>query len=313
MTEKLTIKDVLISALKSIFTRYLKWVFLIFGTLYALSGFYKIDRNEIGVVVQFGKVVEDRVMPGLHYTLPFNTLHKVSVKEIQTQTIDRFSTSFSDDSLAAQFKRKTGINPYIITGDNNIVTIKLLVKYKVTNPYNYLFTVRDATSFLSPLAAASLVTVFASQTIDSVLTYGKKQVEQETKSQLQQQLDTLETGLSVAFIEIQNIAPPKQVNNYFNDVINARMDRRKMVNEARSYKNEAVPLARTRANRAISSAQSDANEMILKSEGEAEAFLAKLTEYKKDKESAKIRYYIDFMNKTIKDLKEVRIIQSTNR
>lgn len=310
MTEKLTIKDVLISALKSIFTRYLKWVFLIFGTLYALSGIYKIDRNEIGVVVQFGKVVEDRVLPGLHYTLPFNTLHKVSVKEILTQTIDRFSISFSDDSRAAQFRRKTGINPYIITGDNNIVTIKLLVKYKITNPYHYLFTVRDATSFLSPLAAASLVTVFATQTIDSVLTFGKKQVEQETKSQLQQQLDTLQTGLSVAFIEIQNIAPPKQVNNYFNDVINARMDRRKMVNEARSYKNEAVPLARTQANRAISSAQSAANGMILKSEGEAEAFLAKLSEYKKDKKSARIRYYIDFMNKTIKDLKEVRIIQS---
>ncbi|MCK5809390.1 hypothetical protein KAH37_10425, partial [bacterium] len=149
MSENLTIKEVLLSALTTVFTRYLKWVFILFGTLYAISGVYKIDRNEIGVVVQFGKVVENRVLPGLHYTLPFNTLHKVSVKEIQTQTIDRFSTSFANDSLAAQFKDKTGINPYIITGDNNIVTIKLLVKYKVTDPYHYLFIVKDATAFLS--------------------------------------------------------------------------------------------------------------------------------------------------------------------
>ncbi len=309
MKSEVNIANLIKTSIHSVAIKYLKWVFLLFTFLYALTGIYKVDRNKVAVVTQFGKVIERRVLPGLHYTLPFNTVYKVSVKQIQTHTVDLFASSFATDSPAALFRDKTGINPYIITGDNNIVTIKLLIKYTITDAYNYLFIMKKSEKSILPLVSSALIRIFVTQTIDSVLTHGRKQIEQQTKQMLQQKLDALQTGLSVAFVEIQEIEPPQRVKNYFNDVINARMDHRKMINEARAYKNESVPMARTRANRAISSAEAAASAAVLHAQGDTEAFLATLSEYNKDKKSARTRYYLDFIKKISENVKEIRIIQ----
>ena len=121
---------------------YVKWILLLLFIIYLFSGFYKIERSEVGVITRFGKIINKRVMPGLHYKLPFpiDKLYKVPIKQVETIEINDFGTNYwNEEGRAANFFRLTGLDPYCITGDNNIIAISILIKYTISEPEKYLF------------------------------------------------------------------------------------------------------------------------------------------------------------------------------
>ncbi len=294
---------------------FIKWVWFVLIIIYLFTGLYSVKQNEIGVLQRFGKVIDGEVMPGIHYALPWpiDIIDKVALKEMKSLVIDDFSKDFSPTSPADRFYELTRLSPYCISGDNNIVTISILIKYNITNPVQYLFKIKNCQELLRNIAATTVVHCLASLPVDEILTYGKKRIEDEVRLKLQSMLDNIESGLGISFIELREVSPPYSVQAYFDDVINAKVDKRKMVNNAESYRNEMVPKARANAEKMIQEAYAYKKEKKSYAEGETKRFLAQLAEYKKAKQLSKIRLYLDFIRSVYPHLEEIIIVDSKKK
>lgn len=287
----------------------IKWILAVLLVIYGLSGMYSISPNEIGVLQRFGKVVDDDVRPGGHWALPWpiDKINRVPVKSAQHIVVDDF---YEQGNNAELFYRWTGLNSNCLTGDNNIVTLNCVIQYTVAKPRLYLFNVdRERIDIiLRSLACNTIIHCLAQLSVDEVLTYGKKQIENYIRKNLQERLDDLKCGINVTYIELKDVRPPSIVQHYFDDVINAKMDKRKAISKAESYKNERLPAANAQATRLKEDAEAYKNTVSAEAIGESQRFLAQLSEYKKDPNITRRRLYLDFISTMFPNLDKQIIV-----
>jgi membrane protease subunit HflK len=286
------------------------WLLLLGAVGYLFAGLYYVDQNQIAVLTRFERIIDGNVMPGLHYALPWpiDRRIKIPVKQVETLVIDDFAGEYEEQSPPARFEQLTGLKPYCITGDNNIVTITLLIKYTVINPVDYLYGTQSGEEMMNNLVASIIIHNLATLGVDEILTFGKKKIENDVKIQLQRQLDSLNSGIGVSFVEIKEINPPKTVQQDFDDVVNAQVDKRKVINVAQSYANEVISYARSKANLIVAEAESYSNEKVLAAQGDVSRFLSRLEEYKKAPDINRSKYYLDFIQEIYPLLEEIRVI-----
>jgi len=312
--EKKSLKLFILNAVRQLFGLYTNCVLIVVLTLYFGSGIYKIENNEIGVLTRFGKVIDKNVPPGLHFAFPapVDKVYKVAVKRMETLEINDFSINYWNNKGRGQdFYTATNLDPYCITGDNNIVAISLLIKYNVTEPAKYLFNLKDCKQFIHNTVVSILIRKLASFKVDDALTIGKEKLGFDIKRDLQQELNKIKSGITLSFVEIKAIAPPMDVQPFFDKVINAKVEKGKVLDKAIGYKNKKLPETRSKANQVIRKAESYKNERILKAEGETSRFRSRLTEYKKVHDINKTKIYLDFIADLYPELGEIRVIDGS--
>lgn len=300
-------------ALSQLVFSYLKWLLLVLFGAYLLSGIYKIDKDSVGVVTRYGAVRHGAVAPGLHYKLPWpvDTVYRVAVKQVKTVQLSDF---LKDDAKPISHSRgnafffDTEIDPYCITGDNNIVAVKLLLKYTISDPVAYLFRNKKSGTLLERTAASIVVHMLAQRKIDEILTFGKRQIELEMLKALRSKTEQLNTGISVTFLEIENISPPDRVEEAFNQVINAKVNKKQILNEAQGYYNRMVPKARSSADQIVQGALAYKHERIVTAEGQASRFLSRLDGYRQDPVTSRRKIYLTFIKSFYPNLKEIRVV-----
>ena len=323
------IKSHINEAIGKLFNFYIKWIVFAGFFLYLLTGIYSVDRDEIAVIQRFGKIVQNSVQPGSHYAFPWpvDTVSKIKVRQMKSIIVEDFDvTNFEFDinslnrnannskkgSRGSEYFKNTFLQPYCISGDNNIVNISLLIKYNITDPVNYLFRCNSNEKLMQSMAASMLMKNLATLPIDEILTFGKKKIENSVKLALQKSLDDAETGIGLSFVEIKRITPPPDVQALFDDVVNAKVNKKKVIHMAEAYSNDMIPKARSNANETIQEALGYKRTQILKAEGEASRFLSRLSEYKKSRAINKRQIYIDFIKEVYPNLKDIRIINKNN-
>jgi membrane protease subunit HflK len=254
------------------------WIAVGLLVLYLASGVYSVESSEMGVVLRFGRVADAAVPPGIHYALPWpvDRVVRVPVRNVRRLSVDDFH---ADGVFAGNFRAVTGLATYLMTGDNNIVTVRCVIQYSIHDPAKYLFSLTDNELTLRTLAANTLTHAMARLGIDEVLTTGKASIQLSVKQGLQRRLDELDSGLTVSFVELQDVRPPAQVQAQFNDVINAKIDKDKMINNAISYRNERVPKAKAESDRLLRQAEAYRQRVVARAEGETQRFLAQAAEY----------------------------------
>ncbi|MFC1852012.1 FtsH protease activity modulator HflK [candidate division CSSED10-310 bacterium] len=289
--------------------KFLKFIGLGLVFLYLCSGIYSISSNEIGVLQRFGRVLDEDVRPGIHFALPWpiDKINRVPVKEVKRIFIDDF---YEQGKNAELFYRFTGLSSNCQTGDNNIVTINCVLQYTIARPRDYLFNIDRIDIALRSMATNTLVHCLATLSVDEILTYGKKQIENNVKSYLQQQLDSLQSGINISFVELKDVRPPSIIQHYFDDVINAKIDKRKMISKAESYQNEKLPAANAQATRLLQQAKGYKNKTVAEAEGETKRFLAQLNEYKKNPQITKQRLYLEFINRIYPQLEKKIVVDA---
>jgi len=285
---------------------FLKWVGLGLILLYLFSGIYSISSNEIGVLQRFGKVLEKDVRPGIHFGLPWpiDRINRVPVKKVETILIDDF---YEKGDNAALFLTYTGLTRHCVTGDNNIVTINCVLQYTIGKPNDYIFNINRVKLALRCLATNTLLHRLSEMPVDEILTYGKKEIENSVKLELQTKLDKIQSGINITFVELKDVRPPLIVQNAFDDVINAKIDKRKMISRAESYQNEKIPGANGQAARLVHGAEAYKKGVIARAKGETGRFLKQLAEYRKNPEVTRQRLRRELINKTL-PLVEKKII-----
>jgi membrane protease subunit HflK len=281
------------------------------AALWVLSGVYKIGPDEQGVVLRFGKL-EEVAEPGLHYHLPnpIEELYKRSVTQVYSTQI---GFRIRDPGPPARYS-DVPKESLMLTGDENIIDVELVVQYRVSNIVDALFNVeglgvfenrRGSGGLVHDASEAVLRQVIGKHTLDEALTEGKQVIQDEIKLQLQSLFtDTYRCGLTVRDVLLQQVVPPSEVAAAFKDVISAKEDRERLVNEARGYQNDVIPKARGEAEKRTKAAEGYRIDRVRTSRGDADRFTAVYAEYKKAPNVTERRLYIETMEKILPDLQK---------
>ena len=276
--------------------------------LYLASGIFVVAPDEQGVVRRFGKFVRIE-SPGLNYHLPYpiETVVTPAVTRVKRVEIGFRTISSGPPARYQKFPAEA----LMLTGDENIVSAEAIVQYKIKDPVSYLFNIILPEETVKSAAEAALRQVIGERKIDEALTIGKYEIQEETKKLLQVLLDSYESGIFVVAVQLQDVNPPKEVQDAFKDVASAKEDKSKYINEAQGYKNDLIPKARGEAVKMTKEAEGYKIERIKKAEGDVAKFNSILTEYKKGEYITQARLYLETMeeilpniNKVIVDLKE---------
>jgi membrane protease subunit HflK len=290
--------------------RFISYILVVLILLYVASGVYSIAQTQVGIHQRFGRIINPNVKPGIHYALPWpiEKIDKVSVMTVRRILINDFASNLERDSTPYVFYKLTGLTPNCISGDNNIVNIICAIQYSVSNPVDYLFRIKDNERLLRDIICNSIIKCLAVLQVDEILTYGKRKIENTLKTEAQQKLDSLNCGLIISFVELRDVCPPATVQGAFDDVINAKIDKKKTVSLAQSRRNEQLPQAKATATRIIENAKTYKLEKILTARGEAQRFSKQLEAYRKMKEVTKKRLYFEFAKEVFPEVDKVYIV-----
>ncbi len=265
---------------------------VIFLLIWSLFGFYTIQPAELGVVTQFGRYKETTEQ-GLNWHIPYpiETVQKVNVEQVQ---------AINHRAL-------------MLTKDENIVVIELVVQYRIKNAENYLFKVDGPQDTLRQATESALREIVGSSTMDDVLTSERTRVAMETKEVIQNIIDPYEVGLTVTSVNMQNAQPPAAVQAAFADVIKAREDEERSKNKANAYANGVIEKAKGTVDRLIEEAEAYKAQVTAKSIGDTQRFLSVLTAYEKAPDITRQRLYIETMESVLSKTSKIMVdIKSGN-
>jgi len=284
-------------------------ILLIIAIVLGSSTIYTIGVDEVGIVQRFGKYVRTR-QPGLNFKLPagIEKVTKVKVRRvykeefgfrtIRATTRARFSTDTENANVAL-----------MLTGDLNVAVIPWIVQFRIKDPYNFLFKVRQVRRLLIDMSEATMRLVVGDRSINEVISK-RDEIAVEAKNLLQQELDHAETGINIVTIEMKKTNVPGPVQPSFNEVNQATQEKEQMIYQAREEYNKAIPTARGEAERTIRGAEGYALDRINRAKGDAARFKDVYTEYAKAKDVTKRRLYLEALKDLFPKLGQKYIIDS---
>jgi membrane protease subunit HflK len=263
-------------------------IFLLLAWIFP-GTFYFVEPDEEGVVTTFGKFSRT-AGPGLHFKFPSPIEHSFTPKVRQ---IRRAEIGFRANA-SGQVQRVPA-ESLMLTGDQNIVDINLVVQYRISDSVAYLFNVRRPRKLVRDAAETVIRGIVGSRNIDEALTTGKAAIQVTSREQIQKLLDRYEVGIQVVTVQLQGVNPPEQVAGAFKDVVSAREDKERMINEAQGYRNAVIPEARGQAAQILRVAEAYREEKIKRAEGDAKRFISQYEEYKKAPDITRKRIYLETM------------------
>lgn len=286
----------------SVITKHIKIIALgIIAIIIFLGSFFQIEPEEVGVITRFGKYVRT-VDPGLNLKMPFvETLYKVPVERQQKLEFG-FRTIDTSTLQTGYTKNNTEEESMMLTGDLNLADVEWVVQYRVDNPYNYLFKVKNPESTLRNMSEAAMRQVVGDRTVNEVLTVGRTEVASKVQLILQALSNEYSLGVKIDQVVLQDVNPPDEVKAAFNAVNQAQQERETLINEAESEYNKVVPKARGQAEATIQKAKGYAAERVNNAQGEVARFNDLYAEYVKAPEVTRTRIYLETMNKVLPEL-----------
>lgn len=262
-------------------------VLILFLLFLAALGFYQVEPGEVGVVRTLGKET-GRTDPGLHFRVPL--LQRVDIVDISG--IRRIEVGFRGDQVKPT-------EAQMLTGDENMVQAQMIVQYRVAEPSKYLFRLADPEETLRATSEVVLRSVVGRMTIDDVITRGRGQVQTETLEGLQKLMNAYQSGIEVTEVKLQSVDPPDPVKDAFHDVVRAREEKEKLINQARGYQEDVIPRARGEAQQMLRSAEAYKEQRVLEATGDAERFLALYDEYRKAEKVTSRRLHLEAMERVL--------------
>jgi membrane protease subunit HflK len=181
----------------------------------------------------------------------------------------------------------------MLTEDENIVVVDLVVQFQRPDPVTYLFQVRSPEETLSDVSESAIREVIGRSTADFVLLEGRAEIALRTQALIQEALDEYRTGLVVTKVNLQDTNFPSQVEAAVQDAIKAREDKERLAFEAQTYANDIVPKARGEAAKRLQDAQAYKARVVADAEGESARFEKLLVEYQRAPEVTRERLYIE--------------------
>jgi len=259
--------------------------------LIALS-VYQIGPEEAGIILNLGKFVRT-TEPGLHFKIP--AVEKVIKVPVQRQLKMEFGFRTASPGIRTEYAvtQSTQKESVMLTGDLNVVVTEWIVQYRIDNPYNYLFKIRDVDYTFRCMTEAVVRKIVGDNSVDEVLTIGRARIALQAQQELQKLCDLYEIGINVSQLIFQDVNPPDPVKPSFNEVNEALQEKERKINEAWSEYNQIIPKAEGEAEQAIRAAEGYATERVNNAQGDSQRFIDVYREYSRAPLVTRKRLYLE--------------------
>ncbi|MFD2257521.1 FtsH protease activity modulator HflK [Luteolibacter algae] len=277
------------------------------------SSFYTVSADAQAVVLRFGKPI-NTTNPGLHFKLPYG-IDEVRIVEVKRQLKQEFGfgTAGGDNPWQYSDPGEQELEKSMVTGDLNAALVEWVVQYRIDDPQQYLFEVRNPDATLRYLTESIMREIVGDRTVDEVITVGRQEIENTASDKLQAATISYAMGLRIDQVQLKNVDPPRRVQSSFNEVNQAQQERESAINRANGEYNKEVPRARGEADRMISAAEGYATKRVNEAEGDVASFEALLTEYTAAPEITRKRLYLETMSEILPKLGKTVIIDEETK
>src|SRR3954463_4286 len=266
--------------------------------VWGFSGFFRVEPDELGVVLRFGKYTRD-AKPGLNYHLPYPVESVLTPKVTRVNRIDIGLRLIEDPRRSAPQMRDVPEESLMLTGDENIVDVDVSIFWlvKTGGAGEYLFNIQNPEGTVKAVAESAMREVIGRSQIQPILTGARQTIEGAVVDIMQRTLDHYGAGIQITQVQLQKVDPPAQVIDSFRDVQAARSDAERAQNEAQTYANRVVPEARGRAAQIQQSAEAYREQTVAEARGQAARFSQVYEQYKKAPAVTRQRIYLETMER----------------
>ena len=281
---------------------------IVVTVIWLASGVFTVDPDEQAALRLFGKY-NSTADSGLNWWWPAPVGQRDIVQVTQTRTMELGFRSGADGTASVTL---VSVEAQMITGDENIVDVGAVIQYRISDLRSYLFEVDDPGDTdrgiaagspdgrtLRDVAETSLRQVVGARTIDDALTEGREQIQEDTRLQMQTILNSYNAGITIISVLLQNVNPPEEVRDAFEDVVVAQEEKERLRNLADAYEADQLPRARGEAARIVEAAEGFRQGRIALAQGEADGFKELLEGYLNSKDVTRQRLYLEAMEEIL--------------
>lgn len=254
---------------------------------------YTIPSDSVGMVQRFGKFTTE-VPSGLHFKIPFG-VDVVTILPVKRQLKQEFGFATSGATNADQYSEEPQNESAMVTGDLNAASVEWVLQYRITEPQQYLFQIREPGTTLRDVSESVMREVVGDRTVDEVITIGRQDIEVEALRRMQTLAKRYELGVSIDQVQLKNVNPPAPVRESFNEVNQAQQEKERLINEARRDYNKVIPLAEGEKDQRIREAEGYKLKRVNEAEGDVARFNAVFAQYQKAPAVTKQRLYLETM------------------
>lgn len=264
------------------------------------GSFFQVETEEVGVIVRFGEY-NRTVESGLNFKVPF--MEKVFKVPVERQQKLEFGFRTVRAGVQTEYTRSgTRDESLMLTGDLNLADVEWVVQYRIDQPYNYLFKVRNPETTLRDISESAMRQIVGDRTVNEVLTIGRTEISSKVEDLIQSICRDYSMGIKIDQVVLQDVNPPDPVKTAFNAVNEAQQEKETLINQAKSEYNKVIPKARGQAKETIQKAEGYATERVNNALGEVARFNSLYFEYAKAPEVTKRRIYLETMGDVIPKL-----------
>ena len=277
------------------------------AALWVLSGVYLVAPDQQAVETLFGRVVAARVMPGLHYALPWplEQVAKLKVRQLRRLVV-------GGDLPDSVLGRSRPLVSQFFTGDQNIIDMRVVVQYSVGVPADYLFQAQNPAEVVGAVVEAEMARRIAHRGVDAVLPTEKAAIQDETRAAAQALLNRYRCGILLFTINIESATPPPDAAEAFRDVASARADTARIVSDAEGYANDLIPKARGQARQMLEESEAYKQKKINEASGDAARFTQIAAEYGKAAQVTGQRLYLETMEQVLPRIRKLIVDKNGN-
>lgn len=276
------------------------------------TSFYTVQPEEQAVVKRLGAVI-DITDPGLHFKLPFGidrVQHVASARVLKQEF--GFRTVAQQGGRSQYVGRGYEDESLMLTGDLNIILVEWVVQYRIQDPIRYLYQQREPDRTLRDISESVMRRVVGNRIGSDVLTVARVEISQQARDEIQEIMDSYNSGLNIITVELQDVVPPANVQPAFNEVNEARQERERMINEANKQANQQIPRAEGEAQRVVADAQGYATERVNHALGETARFQAIYQEYQSVPDVTRSRLYLETLTEVLPNIGSILMVQEAN-
>ena len=269
---------------------------------------YTIPSDSVGMLQRFGKF-QNEVQPGLHFKLPLG-IDTVTIVPVKRQLKQEFGFATEGATNPEQHSSNPEEESPMVTGDLNAALVEWVVQYRISDPFKYLFDIREPGVTLRDVSESVMREVVGDRTVDEVITIGRQDIEIEALKRMQDITQRYGMGISIDQVQLKNINPPAPVQESFNEVNQAQQEKERLINEARRDYNKVIPLAEGEKDQRIREAEGYKLKRINEAEGDVARFKAVFAQYQKAPDVTKRRLYVETLQNVLPAVQNKVVVDS---
>jgi membrane protease subunit HflK len=305
---------------------FIKALVMVLAVGVVLSCIKQVEPGQQAVILRFGKVVRSADgatvrNPGFHWAWPYPIDEVVKIPVGESRTVRssigwprlRDEDIYGVDEVARQemISIPPGQHGYVLTSDHNIIHLRAMVKYRISDPVAYTFGFAEAAETLTNILDSAIIYASARFQADEALYKDQEFFKETIEGRVNQLIDRLELGVTLEPMSIERV-PPLTTKSFFDEVQQSEQEQNNAINEARGYAQQTMRRALGDSNAVVSAAIGRSSELVQTVEAEAAYFKDQLPHFLENRELYTRRYLVENLRVALTNAERVVYMPANN-